>query len=221
MGPIVEAEPRGVGPIARLAPCRPGPGVGDRQCPITGPAHAGLLAMHDHFSHPKPFSTHPDKNRFVEHVDKDNNGIITYEKWRNFLLLYPNEATLENIYWYWERVYLVDMVNRCGCPFQLGNGYKADDPSVAQEIKVPVKIGDAIVTGSDGLFDNVHDYELEKLVCDGLVDLLKLGVISKMLAWRMQKNHCRIQKMKGLIHLLLESAPKPANFISVASMMIF
>ncbi|CAA0806836.1 Mitochondrial substrate carrier family protein [Striga hermonthica] len=46
---------------------------------------------------------------FVEHVDKDNNGIITFEEWRDFLLLYPHEATLENIYRYWERVYLVDI----------------------------------------------------------------------------------------------------------------
>ncbi|KAG8379635.1 hypothetical protein BUALT_Bualt07G0109500 [Buddleja alternifolia] len=46
---------------------------------------------------------------FVEHVDKDNNGIITFEEWRDFLLLYPHEATMENIYRYWERVYLVDI----------------------------------------------------------------------------------------------------------------
>ncbi|KAG5570545.1 hypothetical protein H5410_060311 [Solanum commersonii] len=36
--------------------------------------------------------------RFVEHVYKNNNGIIAFEEWRNFLLLYPHEATLENIY---------------------------------------------------------------------------------------------------------------------------
>ena len=37
--------------------------------------------------------------RFVERVDKDNNGgVITFEKWRDFLLLYPQEATIENIY---------------------------------------------------------------------------------------------------------------------------
>lgn len=47
--------------------------------------------------------------RFVEHVDKDNNGIITFEEWRDFLLLYPHEATIENIYHYWERVCLVDI----------------------------------------------------------------------------------------------------------------
>ncbi|KAL7139795.1 hypothetical protein ABFS83_09G077000 [Erythranthe nasuta] len=46
---------------------------------------------------------------FVEHVDKDNNGIITFEEWRDFLLLYPHEATIENIYRYFERVYLVDI----------------------------------------------------------------------------------------------------------------
>lgn len=46
---------------------------------------------------------------FVERVDKDSNGIITFEEWRDFLLLYPHEATIENIYQYWERVYLVDI----------------------------------------------------------------------------------------------------------------
>ncbi|KAL1533259.1 anaphase-promoting complex subunit 2, variant 2 [Salvia divinorum] len=47
--------------------------------------------------------------RFVEHVDEDNNGVITFKEWRDFLLLYPHEATIENIYHYWERVYLVDI----------------------------------------------------------------------------------------------------------------
>ncbi|MQL75118.1 hypothetical protein Taro_007491 [Colocasia esculenta] len=47
--------------------------------------------------------------RFVEHVDKDNNGIITFEEWRDFLLLYPHEATIENIYHHWERVCLIDI----------------------------------------------------------------------------------------------------------------
>lgn len=41
--------------------------------------------------------------RFVEHVDMDNNGIITFDEWRDFLLLYPHEATIENIYHYWEK----------------------------------------------------------------------------------------------------------------------
>ncbi|CAN1317889.1 Calcium-dependent mitochondrial ATP-magnesium/phosphate carrier protein 2 [Linum perenne] len=47
--------------------------------------------------------------RFVEQVDKDNDGIITFEEWRDFLLLYPHEATMDNIYHYWERVCLVDI----------------------------------------------------------------------------------------------------------------
>lgn len=46
---------------------------------------------------------------FVEHVDKDNNGVITFEEWRDFLLLYPHEATMENIYQYLGRVCLVDI----------------------------------------------------------------------------------------------------------------
>ncbi|KAF5182717.1 Mitochondrial carrier protein coac2 [Thalictrum thalictroides] len=54
--------------------------------------------------------------RFVEHVDKDNNGIITFEEWRDFLLLYPHEATLENIYQYWERVCLVDIGEQAVIP---------------------------------------------------------------------------------------------------------
>ncbi|XP_027359167.1 calcium-binding mitochondrial carrier protein SCaMC-1-like [Abrus precatorius] len=47
--------------------------------------------------------------RFVERVDKDNNGVITFGEWRDFLLLYPHEATIENIYHYLERVCLVDI----------------------------------------------------------------------------------------------------------------
>lgn len=55
--------------------------------------------------------------RFVEHVDKDNiNGIIIFEEWRDFLLLYPHEATIENIYHYWERVYLVDIGEQAVIP---------------------------------------------------------------------------------------------------------
>lgn len=55
-------------------------------------------------------------SRFVEHVDKDNNRIITFEEWRNFLLLYPHEATLQNIYEYWEKVCLVDIGEQAVIP---------------------------------------------------------------------------------------------------------
>lgn len=53
---------------------------------------------------------------FVEHVDKDNDGIITFEEWRDFLFLYPHEATIENIYRYWEKVYLVDIGEQAVIP---------------------------------------------------------------------------------------------------------
>ncbi|GJZ77759.1 calcium-binding mitochondrial carrier protein SCaMC-1-like protein isoform X1, partial [Tanacetum coccineum] len=53
---------------------------------------------------------------FVERMDKDNNGIITFEEWRDFLLLYPHEATIENIYQYWERVSLVDIGEQAVIP---------------------------------------------------------------------------------------------------------
>lgn len=54
--------------------------------------------------------------RFVEHVDKDNDGIITFDEWRDFLLLYPHEVTIENIYRYWERVCLVDIGEQAVIP---------------------------------------------------------------------------------------------------------
>ncbi|XAR50411.1 hypothetical protein NMG60_11004728 [Bertholletia excelsa] len=53
---------------------------------------------------------------FVERVDKDNNGIITFEEWRDFLLFYPHEATIENIYHYWERIYLIDIGEQAVIP---------------------------------------------------------------------------------------------------------
>lgn len=53
---------------------------------------------------------------FVEHIDKDNNGIITFEEWRDFLLLYPHTATIANIYQYWEKVCLVDIGEQAVIP---------------------------------------------------------------------------------------------------------
>ncbi|XP_020251396.1 calcium-binding mitochondrial carrier protein SCaMC-1-like [Asparagus officinalis] len=61
--------------------------------------------------------------RFVEHVDKDNNGIITFEEWRDFLLLCPHEATIENIYPYWERVCLVDIGEQAVIPHSNASKY--------------------------------------------------------------------------------------------------
>ncbi|XP_052181087.1 calcium-dependent mitochondrial ATP-magnesium/phosphate carrier protein 2-like isoform X2 [Diospyros lotus] len=68
---------------------------------------------------------------FVEHVDKDNNGIITFEEWRDFLLLYPHEATLENIYHYWERIYLVDIGEQAVIPEGIGKHVHASKYLIA------------------------------------------------------------------------------------------
>ncbi|PHT60084.1 hypothetical protein CQW23_02447 [Capsicum baccatum] len=72
--------------------------------------------------------------------------------------------------------------SRFNCPYQLGNASSSDDPSVAEKISVPVVAGDVIVLGTDGLFDNVHDFELETLVNSG-VDSLESDV-PEILAWR-------------------------------------
>lgn len=56
---------------------------------------------------------------FVERVDKDSNGVITFEKWRDFLLFYPHEATIENIYHYLERVCLVDIGEHTAIPVNI------------------------------------------------------------------------------------------------------
>lgn len=58
--------------------------------------------------------------RFVERVDKDNNGVITFEEWRDFLLLYPHEATIENIYHYLERMCMVDIGEQTVIPAGIG-----------------------------------------------------------------------------------------------------
>ncbi|KAK4372295.1 hypothetical protein RND71_007679 [Anisodus tanguticus] len=72
--------------------------------------------------------------------------------------------------------------SRFNCPFQLGNGRGLDDSSVAMEVSVPVKAGDIVVLGTDGLFDNVHDFELETIV-NGGVDSWDTDV-PETLAWR-------------------------------------
>ncbi|KAI5055822.1 hypothetical protein GOP47_0029343 [Adiantum capillus-veneris] len=46
---------------------------------------------------------------FVDRIDKDSNGIITFEEWRDFLLLYPHRATMTSIYQYWGKVCQVDI----------------------------------------------------------------------------------------------------------------
>ncbi|KAG5623792.1 hypothetical protein H5410_009010 [Solanum commersonii] len=65
--------------------------------------------------------------------------------------------------------------SRFNCPFQLGNGSTSDDPNIAEKISVTVIAGDVTVLGTDGLFDNVHDFELEAIVNLG-VDLWESDV---------------------------------------------
>ncbi|CAJ2672243.1 unnamed protein product [Trifolium pratense] len=58
--------------------------------------------------------------QFVESVDTDHNGVITFEEWRDFLLLYPHEATIENIYHYLERICMVDIGEQTVIPAGVG-----------------------------------------------------------------------------------------------------
>ncbi|XP_031490254.1 calcium-dependent mitochondrial ATP-magnesium/phosphate carrier protein 3-like isoform X1 [Nymphaea colorata] len=69
--------------------------------------------------------------RFMEHVDKDNNGIITFEEWRDFLFLYPHEATIENIYQYWEKVCHVDIGEQAVIPEGISKGVLASKYLIA------------------------------------------------------------------------------------------
>ncbi|CAA0409006.1 putative mitochondrial carrier protein [Arabidopsis thaliana] len=69
--------------------------------------------------------------RFVEHVDKDNDGIIMFEEWRDFLLLYPHEATIENIYHHWERVCLVDIGEQAVIPEGISKHIKRSNYFIA------------------------------------------------------------------------------------------
>ncbi|EFJ15313.1 hypothetical protein SELMODRAFT_118883 [Selaginella moellendorffii] len=52
-----------------------------------------------------------DRNlsKFMDHVDRDNNGIITFEEWRDFLLLSPHAGTITEVYQYWEKVCQIDI----------------------------------------------------------------------------------------------------------------
>lgn len=76
--------------------------------------------------------------------------------------------------------------SKFNCPFQLGNEKTSDDPSVAEKISFPVKAGDVIVLGTDGLFDNVHDFELETIVNSGM-DSWESDV-PRTLAWKIAKH---------------------------------
>ncbi|KAM0909998.1 hypothetical protein ACQ4PT_014454 [Festuca glaucescens] len=50
------------------------------------------------------------------------------------------------------------------CPFQISAGGKGDSVAKADVGEMPVTNGDVVVAGTDGLFDNVFDAELERIV---------------------------------------------------------
>ncbi|KAL2643146.1 hypothetical protein R1flu_010733 [Riccia fluitans] len=53
---------------------------------------------------------------FVDHIDQDNNGVISFSEWRDFLLLFPHEVTIESVYRYWEKVCFVDIGEQAVIP---------------------------------------------------------------------------------------------------------
>lgn len=53
---------------------------------------------------------------FVDHIDKDRNGVISFAEWRDFLLLFPHEVTMKSIYQYWEKVCIVDIGEQAVIP---------------------------------------------------------------------------------------------------------
>ncbi|XP_051196891.1 putative protein phosphatase 2C 23 [Lolium perenne] len=50
------------------------------------------------------------------------------------------------------------------CPFQISAGGKGDSVAKADVGEMPVRDGDVVVAGTDGLFDNVFDAELARVV---------------------------------------------------------
>ncbi|XP_024376863.1 calcium-dependent mitochondrial ATP-magnesium/phosphate carrier protein 3 isoform X2 [Physcomitrium patens] len=61
---------------------------------------------------------------FVQYIDRDKNGKITFNEWRDFLLLYPRETTLPNIYQYWEKICLVDIGEQAVIPEGIGEHHR-------------------------------------------------------------------------------------------------
>eukprot|EP00897_Mesotaenium_endlicherianum_P006860 jgi/Mesen1/6201/ME000320S05403 len=55
-------------------------------------------------------------HQFVDRIDADNNGIISFKEWRDFLLLYPHEVTMARIYQYWEKECQVDIGEQAVIP---------------------------------------------------------------------------------------------------------
>ncbi|KAF5186193.1 phosphatase PTC7-like protein [Thalictrum thalictroides] len=54
------------------------------------------------------------------------------------------------------------------CPYQLGNAVKCDSPSLAEVLEVAIEVGDIVVAGTDGLFDNTFDSVIEEQLKQGI-----------------------------------------------------
>ena len=54
--------------------------------------------------------------------------------------------------------------HRFNCPYQLNSDGDGDSLTDAEVGAMPVKDGDVVVAGTDGLFDNVHDDQLARAV---------------------------------------------------------
>lgn len=65
-------------------------------------------------------------------------------------------------------------------PFHIGHD-AGDEPSCAMEYCVDVQPGDALVLGTDGLFDNLFSGELTAAVASGIHDRLSPEVLAKKL----------------------------------------
>ncbi|XP_047311752.1 probable protein phosphatase 2C 55 [Impatiens glandulifera] len=63
-------------------------------------------------------------------------------------------------------------------PYQLERGTQSDLPSSGQVFTVPVSVGDIIVAGSDGLFDNLYNEEITAVI----VDAVKAGLDPQVMA---------------------------------------
>ncbi|GAB5363944.1 hypothetical protein AAMO2058_000926700 [Amorphochlora amoebiformis] len=55
-------------------------------------------------------------------------------------------------------------------PYQIGWSGENDAPSLADTYEVPVKAGDTVIVATDGLFDNIFDFELCNVVEKGKKD---------------------------------------------------
>ncbi|KAI9120953.1 hypothetical protein K1719_007986 [Acacia pycnantha] len=69
-------------------------------------------------------------------------------------------------------------------PYQLGNSEKSDTPKKAEEFTVEVAVGDIVVFGTDGVFDNLFPGEIQRFIeqnCGG-DDKMTVEGLSRLIA---------------------------------------